>query len=199
MMRSIAIAAALALAAFGTAPAAAGWKLVEHAKPVKVAKGKLTVTPGEDWNRNGSRVVKKSETWTLDGEALNEIYFISGLAPGETLFKDIDKKENPLPVLGSSVLLTDIPDFYESSTRIARQTSLFEMGMIEPATLAGEPAIRFTFTYGTQGSPVIRKGVATAAIVNGQLHLISYIAPTIHYFDRDAAKAEAIVASAELS
>ncbi len=72
------------------------------------------------------------------------------------------------------------------------------MGTIEPATLAGEPAIRFTFTYGLRDSPVIRKGVATAALVNGQLHLISFVAPTIHYFDRDVAKAEAIMASATL-
>jgi len=59
------------------------------------------VTPSEDWNRNTDRPIKKGEVWTLDGAVLNELYFVSGLAAGETLFRDLDKKENPLPKLGA--------------------------------------------------------------------------------------------------
>jgi len=198
MKRLIAIAGALALCMLAAAPAQAGWKLVEHAKAVKVAKGKHSVTPYEDWNRNTDRPIKKGEVWTLDGAVLNELYFVSGLAAGETLFRDLDKKENPLPKLGSSILLSDIPDFYESSSRVALKTSLFEIGTVEPTTFAGQQGIKFTFNYGVQDSPVIRKGVAAATLVNGQLHMITFIAPTIYYFDRDAPKAEAIVASATL-
>jgi hypothetical protein len=179
-----------------SSPAWAGWKLIEHDEQVKVAKGKLRVTPGEDWNRWSSRPVKRSEVWTLDGTALNEVYFISGLVAGDTLFRDRDKKNNPLPTLEKSMLLTDIPDFYESSSRIALQTSLFEIDQVEPATLAGQPAIRFTFNYGMQDSPVIRNGMAVASLVDGELHMIAFVAPEIHYFDRDLPKVQALIDSA---
>jgi len=193
-----ALALGLLAAPLACLPAHAAWKLVTRGQPVEVAKGKLSVTPGEDWNRSTSRPVKKSEVWTLDGGPLNELYFVSGLAPGETLFKDRDKKKNPLPRMGANMLLTDIPDFFESSTRIALQTSLFEVDRMEPTIFAGHPGIAFSFSYGIQQSPVVRKGIAAATLVDGQLYLISFIAPAIYYFDRDLPKAQAVIASAKL-
>lgn len=178
--------------------AQAGWKLVEQAQAVKVAKGRLSVTPGEKWNRNTARPIKKGEVWTLDGPALNELYFVSGLIGGETLFKDVNKKVQPLPAMSGSMVLADIPEFYESSTRIALGTSLFEFGTVEPISFSGHDGIRFEFSYQVKNSPVTRKGVAAATLVNGQLYLISFIAPSIHYFDHDRAKADAIIASAKI-
>lgn len=198
MNRWIATIGAVTLACLAVSPAQAGWKLVEKTKVIKVAKSKLSVTPGENWNRNSSRPIKKGEVWTLDGVGLNEVYFVSGLAAGETLFKELDKKNNPLPKLGSSVSLTDIPEFYESSVRVALQTSLFEIEKVEPVSFAEQQGIRFSFNYGVKDSPIIRKGMAQAALVNGQLHLIAFVAPTIHYFERDLPKAEALMASAKL-
>ena len=179
-------------------PAQAGWKLIEHNKQVNVGKGALAVTPGESWNRSPLRPIKKGEVWTIDGQNLNELYLVSGLAPSETLFRDIDKKNRPLPALNAKMLLTDIPDFYESSSRIVLQTSLFETETAKPITFAGRPGIEFTFHYGVKDSPIIRKGIAAATLVNGQLYLISFVAPSIYYFDRDRPKAEAIFASAKI-
>jgi hypothetical protein len=180
------------------APAQAGWKLVDHAKEVAVAGGAMKITPGRDWNRAPGKPIKEGERWTLDGLNLNELYFVGGLAPGGTLFPNIDKKRNPLPAFASSMQLTDIPDFYESSTRVALKTSLFEIGKIEPTNFAGHPGIRFTFQYALQDSPVMHKGVAEATLANGKLDMITYIAPTVYYFDRDLPEIEAIFASAKL-
>ena len=49
-MKKIGLLMAAALAAL-TGPALAGWKLVPRTVPIAVAKGTLTVTAGEDWNR----------------------------------------------------------------------------------------------------------------------------------------------------
>ena len=190
-----------ALAAAGlmiSVPAQAGWKLVDHAKAVKVAKGRLTVTAGEDWNRSPYRPIKAAEVWTLDGDNLNELYFVSGLAPGLPLFQQLDKKNNPLPKLSSTMELTDIPDFYESSIRVALHTSLFEVDKVEPQTFAGHSGIKFSFHYSVENSPIVRKGLAAATLVDGQLYMISFVAPSIYYYDRDAPKAEAIIASAAI-
>ena len=97
MRKIAAIVLAAALVALPSVPANAGWKLINNGETVKVAKGSMRATPGQDWNRWTRRPIKKSEVWTLDGTNLNEIYFVSGLVAGETLYKDQRKNEQPLP------------------------------------------------------------------------------------------------------
>jgi hypothetical protein len=190
--------AAAALAALPLAPATAGWKLAAGGTAIAVAKSTMTVTPGEHWSKNSYRPIKKSEVWTIDGLTLNELYFVSGLAAGEPLFREFDKKNNPLPKMNAAMLLTDVPEFFESSARIAMNTSLFEVTSVAPAKLGGHDAVKFSYRYSSQGSTLMRQGVATGTVVKGQLYLINFAAPSIHYFARDAAKAEAIMASARI-
>lgn len=190
------LALGLALAIGSTTPALAGWKLVPHGTAVKVAKGTLSVTPGDDWNRWTGHPIDKGESWTLDGMSLNELYFVSGLAPGETLFKDAAKKDAPLPPLRAAMQLTDIPDFVESSIRIRLDTSAFQVTNVQPVTLGGHPAVKFTYEYAVAASTLRRKGIAVGTIVNNQLYMINFAAPALFYFDRDAPKVEAMMASA---
>ncbi len=198
MNRVAKFVACLSLVALPAAPALAGWKLVEQGKPSVVAKGMLKVTPGENWSRWSVRPIKKSEVWTIDGTTLNELYFVSGLVAGETLYRDSKRKDQPLPKLGPNAQLTDIPDFFESSNRIALATSMFRVSSVEPMKFGGVDGIKFTFEYAVEGSTLIRKGVAAGALVKDQLYLISFAAPATYYFDRDRAKAEAIIASSAL-
>lgn len=179
-------------------PAFAGWKVVPEGGATSVAKGTLQVTPGEDWNRNSARPVKQSEVWTLDGTSLNELYFVSDLPAGGTLLRDIDKKNRPLPKMNDAMQLADIPEFFESSWRIAHNTTLFEMGAVEPTRLGGKAAVKFAYQYAVQGETLTRRGLAVGAVVNGRLYLINFTAPSIYYFDRDAPKAETVFATAKL-
>lgn len=189
---------ALLLAAIPANPAFAGWKLARPSVATTVAKGALSVTPDEGWNRWSSRPIKKSEVWTLDGTALNELYFVSGLMPGETLYRDIARKDRPLPTMGAGMQLTDIPDFVENSVRVALKTSVFRMTKVEPARFAGHDAVRFTYEYSIEDSPLLRKGIATGTVVGSQLYLITFTAPGVFYFDRDLPKVEALMTSARL-
>lgn len=189
---------ALLLAAVPAGPATAGWKLKSAAKATAVAKGKLKVTPPEDWNQWSRRPIKKSEVWTLDGVSLNELYFVSGLIPGETLYRDIAKKDRPLPKMSAGMVLTDIPDFVESSLRIALKTSVFQVTKVEPARFAGHDGVRFTYEYAVEDSPLVRKGLAVGTVFADQLYLINFTAPGLYYFDRDRPKVEAVMSSAAL-
>ena len=45
----------------------------------------LSVTPPRDWNQLGIKPGKFAETWTLDGEQLNDVTFYAGVEPGEPL------------------------------------------------------------------------------------------------------------------
>jgi hypothetical protein len=194
--RNIRIAAALLLALLPAAPALAGWKLTGHGTAVAVAKGTLKVTPGEEWNRGSARPIPKGELWTLDGVTLNQLYFVSGLVPGETLYRDGLKKDRPLPRMVGAMQLTDIPEFFESSNRLVLNTSVFQVTATEPTRFGGHDGVRFRYEYAIQNSTLTVKGEAVATIADNKLYLISFAAPSLFYFDRDRAKAEAIMASA---
>mgnify|MGYP001464048036 CR=1 FL=1 len=197
-MNRFTLASALALAgSLLSAPAEAKYTVVTHGGPA-LAAGGITVNPAEDWNRDSRKPIKKGEVWTLDGPSLNALYFVSGLAAGETLYRDADKKNRPLPKMNGSMLLTDIPEFFESSARVALNTSLFEVSNVAPVKLGGHDAVRFSYRYAVQGSSLIRNGVAQGTLIKGQLYLIDFAAPSLFYYERDAPKAEAIMASARL-
>ena len=71
-------------------------------------------------------------------------------------------------------------------------------GLSEPAPLGGHPGVRFTYHYTVQDEDVRRRGEGRAAIVGGQLYLITFAAPEIHYFDAGIAEARRVMDSARI-
>ncbi len=195
MKRILAGAMALALIA---SPATAGYKLMPTGTVQPVGKLGLKVTPPNNWNRLGSRIGRNAESWTLDGMSLNELTFYAGIEEGRALFREVDKKNRPLPKFSGKMLPTDLVQMFEGSYRIAAGTSLFEIGKVEPAMFAGHQGVRFTYSFVQQGEEVRRHGEATGAIVGGKLYLISFEAPVIHYFDRDIANYRKLVETARV-
>ena len=197
MRASLKLLIATALIAAPTA-AVAGWKVMAAGAPVAVAKSALKVTPGKDWNKASYRPSKKGEMWTLDGLTLNELSFFAGLAPGETILKDRHKKDKPLPTFKAQMLAPEIVQLFEATWRITLDTSLFEIDQVEPTTFAGHQGVRFTYHYAVQGDDLRRNGEARAAVVNGQLYLINFTGPAIHYFPASIDEVHKIMDSAAL-
>lgn len=179
-------------------PALAGWKVMPKGTPVTVAKSNMTVTPADDWNRWSSRPSKKGEIWTLDGTSLNELSFFAQIASGEPLYRERDKKNRPLPKFKSDMLSTDLVELFEASNRIVLQTSLFEVSNVEPTKISGKNAVRFSYRYVVQGDELARNGEAVAANIGGKLYLVNFVAPSIHYYDRDVPKFRALVNSIKI-
>lgn len=178
------------------AAAIAGWKAVPAGTPVLVAKSKLLVTPTPEWNRWSARPSKKGEIWTMDGLALNELTFLGGIAPGEPLLKERNKKDEPFPKFNANMLAPDIVAMFEGTMRILLKTSLFTIDNVEPTTFAGKPGVRFNYTFAVQGDELRRKGEARASIVDGKLYLINFQAPAIHYYDAGIESARKVMESA---
>lgn len=197
-MRALMTAAVTAALLASGSPAVAGWSVMAKAQPVAVAKSAMTVTPGEDWNRWSVRPSKRGETWTLDGVGLNELSFFGGVLPGEAIYRERSKKDEPLPKFDARMLPPDIVQAVEGSYRILLRTSLFAIDTVEPASLGGNRGVRFTYHYTVQDEEVRRKGEGRAAVVGGKLYLITFAAPEIHYFDAGIAEARRIMDSAVL-
>ena len=81
----------------------------------------------------------------------------------------------------------DVVEMFETTNRILLQTSLFEIFSVEPAALDGHDAVRFRYQYVVEDDQLNRTGEAVAAIVDGELYLVNFVAPAIYYFDRDIA------------
>ena len=152
-----------------------------------IAGSKLSARPAGEWNKLSFKEGKNVETWTLDGDALNKVTFYGGIASGKPLLREVDKKRQPLPKVSPNMLLTDIPSLLESTYR--SQGSVFQMNIDgqEPALLGKHRAVRFSYTF-TRGDEVRRKGEGIGALANGQLFLVTYEAPALHFFDKDLDK-----------
>lgn len=172
--------------------------LIKSGETVMVAKSTLSITPPRDWNKLSLRPGKKAETWTLDGERLNDISFFSDIAPGEPLLRERSKKHDPLPKLRPNSLLTDIPEFVEGTYRAHLGIAAFSLGTSKPTKFLGESAIQFTYEYVTPDE-LTRRGEAVAVLRSGKLFMITFDAPKLHFFDRNVEDYRAVVASAKLS
>lgn len=180
-------------------PATASNTLVPAQTAVAVAKSPLTVTPDREWNRLGARPGRNSESWTIDGDGLNEVTFYGGIDGDRTLFREVNKHSTPLPRFSSTMLLTDIPTLLEASYRIALDTPVMKITGIEPTTFLMQKGVRFSYTYSRGDEEVRRKGEAAAAIIDGKLFMITFDAPDVFYYQRDVAAYRAIVANAKIA
>lgn len=187
---------ALTLAACAT-----GLALAPAGQSRAVARSALVVTPPEPWNRLGTLIGpgKDAEQWTLDGTPLNDLTFYGGIEDNYPLFREVDRRDRPLPRFSRTMLPPDVAALLESSYRVAAGTALFTMGGIEPTPFAGRRGFRFTYEYTLQGEEVQRKGEAIGTIAGDRLYLVTFEAPAIHYYDRDLPRARAVVASARLA
>ena len=197
-MRTATRAGALALSMAIALPALVGNSLVPAHKRTVVAKSALSVEPAREWNKLGLKRGPAVEEWTLDGDGLNDLSFYGGVAGGRPLLREPNRKAKPLPHFEATMLLTDVPELFEQSYRIAYDTPLMSIDGVEPASLAGKKAVRFRYTFTRPNEDVRRSGEALATIVDGRLFMLTFEAPDIYYFGRDVAEYRAIAASAQL-
>lgn len=197
-MKKLVISLGIALAV-SASPLSAGWKLLPATQRVAVAKSSLTVVPGDGWNRSSTRLSKKGESWSYDGPILNSIDFLGGIASGEPIAKERNKKDKPLPKFNGAMLPTDVAQMYEQTVRILTGSPDFAVEAMEPADFAGHKGFRFTFRFTKPDEEITRRGEARGAIVGGKLYMITYVATALHYFGAHLAAAESVMDSAKVN
>ena len=172
-------------------------KLREKGETVEVADSAVKVTPTRDWNRLNGKVGKRTETWTLDGEQLNDVTFFGGIEAGDPLMKERSKKHDPLPKFTASTLLVEVPELLEGTYRTHKELAAFQLLNVEPGSFLGKSGVHFTYEF-TDRDKLTRKGEARAAIIDGKLYMLTFDAPRLHYFDRTLADFRALADTAKL-
>ena len=152
----------------------------------------FTAQPTVDWNQLSEKVGEKAITWTLDGEALNDLTFFCDIQVGEPLLKEHDRKHNPLPKYSENQLLIEIPEFYEKSVRTAKGFKVFELKGQDSAKIGDIDAVKFVYEFQSEDL-LPYKGVGYAFIRNGRLCIIRFEAPRLNYFSAGVVEFEKIV------
>lgn len=171
--------------------------LKKQGEAVQVADSDLTVTPSRDWNRLRGKIGKNTETWTLDGEQLNDLTFFGGIEPGRPLVRERSKKHDPLPKFTASTLLVEVPELLEGTYRTYKELAAFTVTSASPSTFLGREAVEFTYEF-TDRDGLTRRGEAKAAIIDKKLFMMTFDAPRLHYYDRAIADYRMLAGSAKL-
>lgn len=169
----------------------------ERGKDAQIADAALTVTPPRDWNRLSVRPGKFAETWTLDGEQLNDVTFYGGVEPGQPLVREVSKKREPLPKFTKATLLAEVPELLEGTYRSYKKIGAFTLISAAPELFLGSPGVLFSYEY-TDVDQLPRKGEARATVVSGKLYMATFDAPRLHYFGHALGDYRALVATARL-
>ena len=169
----------------------------EKGKTVEIVGSKVIVTPTRDWNRLDYEPGKYAETWTLDGDQLNDVTFYCGVEPGRPLVKERDKKRQPLPKLSANALLIEIPELLENTHRASKQSGRFALTSSKPGRFLARDGVEFTYEY-TDQDELVRKGEARAVLIGKRLCMVAFEAPRLHFFDKSLADFRALADSARL-
>lgn len=193
-LRLIAFGAAIACC---TSPIFAN-SLVGVGPHAGIAQSKISAVADGEWNKLGGPRGKNVEIWTLDGDALNKVTFFGGIPVGNPLLRETDAKRHPLPRVADNMLITDIPVLLETTYRSQNAVNQMKIDLQEPASLDGHKGIHFTYAFTRSDDEVQRQGEAVGAMVNGQLYLVTYEAPTLYFFDKDVEKFRKLIATLKI-
>ncbi len=166
-----------------TSTAAQAHKLRIKGAQVAVAGSSMSVTPELDWNSLSVKVGKNTETWTLDGEQLNDVTFYGGIPFNSPLVREKNKKNQPLPKFTSTTLPVEVPELLERTYRTYKDSASFQILSAEPSSFLGRQGVVFTYEY-TDADELTRKGEARASIIDGKLYMITFEAPRLNYFGK---------------
>lgn len=177
-------------------PVFAGWKLIPSNVPFDLG-GMMTIFPSTEWNQANSRLGPQTWVWTHDSIELNALEIFAGVPSGEPIYKDRDKKRNPLPKFDANALITDQVDMFERTFRSYNQVSNFQIDDVRPAKLGVVDGIQVRFHFSRPDDELLRDGIIRIAVKNGRFFAVEFTAPRLHYFPDGLPEVQAIMDSAK--
>ena len=193
MNLKVLVPAALLLLAACTKPAT--WVGLTQGEVVVCER--LAVRHDGAWSRLDGTREPKHEVWTSDGMPLDQLHFHTGITEGESLVVVKDRPaDKPIPRFRKDMQAQDVVELYESFA--TRDGSVFTLEKLAPARFADEDGFRFEFSRVRKRDEVRTRGVAYGAIHRGELFLVVFEAPRIHYFAKHLARVEALAQTARV-
>ncbi len=189
-MKSTVFAALVASALLVPTPVAAqigwgGYSLVRANQARSVGDGSMVVTPPREWNRKSTAWViddvRQVEDWTLNGNTLDSMSFVSGLKGGRYIIRQNRRDAQQVPKFRSDMTAPEIAAMLESFYRVRAGTLEFKTTGLSPRPFMGYPGFQFDFDH-LDSDEVWRRGRAVGAVIDTRLYLILLDGARSHYF-----------------
>lgn len=140
-------------------------------------------------NRGG-----QAEMWTVNGPALDAVYFYYGLRVGDALVR---ASENvTLPTLRAGMAAHEVEEFFADTLRRAGYARV-ETTALAPTRVGTLAGFGFDLRYVTEDG-LEYQGFAQAAWRNERLVLMYFAAPALHFFPTLEPAARRLFASVQL-
>lgn len=159
-----------------------------------VVDQRVSVQVDRPWNQLGGHLVEVP-TWTHEGITVDALQFYIGIKDGQDLPAPAAKGTAPL-TFKSSMQASDVVALFQA--KLTRDGSSFQLDRLEPSTFLGTQGFRFEYSLNRKSDDVPMKGVAVAAIRQGELFVMHYTAPRLVFFPRHLGAFESLVKSAAI-
>jgi len=188
------------LALAGSLIALAGCATYESVEPgMRPVGDGMTVTTTKSWVSVNAPYAPKGpdQTWTLDGLGLNRLLIFSAVKDGEALVTVRQRAGvTPPPKFSKTMDGLELGELVGATVSRALAAGVaVETLSLGPASFMGHPGFEMEFAFPT-GSGLEMRGFASGANIGGELFLVLFLAPRVHYYGKDLAEARAIAASA---
>ena len=164
-----------------TLNACQGFQAVNPNERVTV-NSRIAVSPQVMWAKP-SGVGVSDAVWTIDGFGLNELHFLLGRKPGDTMFTVRDSQRKDFPAVKKGMLPNDAMELMVNSmTRLGNNQ--VRASNLAPAAF-GEPnaGFRFDLNY-VNADGLEMRGMALGAQRSDMVDVLLFIAPNEYYFDK---------------
>jgi len=155
-----------------------------------------TVTLNRQWSDVSAIMTQRPRNvrlLSIDGPLLNRLYIASAIEPDQFLVKPA-RRELPTPTFRADMTESELVEFVTDSVA-ALDYLRPEALNLRPENFGAHEGIRFEVQAQTPEGLNI-SGTALLARTGDRLHVMLYLAPSEHYFQRNLPDAESVFASA---
>lgn len=184
----------LAVSACGT------YRSIKTGERVDVGKS-MTVEVVGAWSAVNSNVIrgkKPGALWTIDGLTINRLTFLDGIADGEQLLTTGNEtRDKDVPAFRAGMTEAGIAELLEATLIRTVPAPLVKSRDLRPAAFGRHEGFAFHLDIVTESQLEIG-ALAAGAVVDGKLYLMLYMAPRLHFFDRQSPTVEAIARTVQI-
>jgi hypothetical protein len=154
---------------------------------------RMTLTLEGAWNQIDARGLGPAQTWTMEGLPVDQLLIYTGIKNDQAIHGE-SKSGTKSFKFRSGMQPDEIVALYEGM--LTRDGSSFRLVKLEPAPFGGGKGFRFEFALTRKFDNVQLSGMGYAAVSEGELFALVYMAPRLTFFSRHQARVEGIARSA---
>ena len=154
----------------------------------------LSVQIDQPWNRFDGSIAGPVPTWTREGFTVDTLQFFVAVKDGKPIAPARDKTK-PM-IFRDGMQAHEIVSLFENF--YTQDGSTFKLDRLAPDSFVGRDGFRFEFTRLRKSDDLRLSGVGWGAISGGELTVIVFTAPRIHFFGAEIGEVERLARSARL-